>query len=38
MSIETALAENTAALRELHALLARINGPVTEEPAPVLKT
>jgi len=38
MSIETALAENTAALRELHALLARISVPATEGPAPAPKT
>jgi hypothetical protein len=32
MSLETALADNTAALRELHALLARLNAAPAELP------
>jgi hypothetical protein len=34
MSLETALADNTAALRELHALLARVSIPAEAAPAP----
>jgi hypothetical protein len=38
MSLETALADNTAALRELHALLARVSVPTAAETPPAPKS
>jgi hypothetical protein len=38
MSLETALADNTAALRELHALLARVSIPAAAEAPPAPKS